>query len=497
MNRRFLVNILFSLFIFFTIVFSVSCMNKDEISTDPAYKLSFSTDTVIFDTIFSTIGSITKSLKVHNTNDKKVKISEIQLAKGQNSQYQLNIDGTPSSTVKDIEIAAGDSLFILIKVTIDPTQQNSPLIVSDSIMFFTNGNIQDIDLVAWGQDAHFIVGNKTIEGLRYPYTIIAGEGETVAWEDDKPYVIYGWAVIDSTGVLNVGPGCDIHFHQNSGLWVYKGGSIHVNGEKDSLVTFQGDRLEYDYRELPGQWDRIWINEGSVNNEFNYAVIKNGYIGIQLELTGEDMGNTLVLNNTIIENMSRWGLFTIASRVVAANCVFANCAENTLFLSVGGQYDFRHCTFADYWNLTIRQDPSFIVSNHLVVQNPEGGLQILQGDLVKAYFGNCIVYGNVEEEIILAKEEGTQFNYDFKNCLLKTTIDIANDPYFVDCIKNDDPLFIDYFVNNYRLDTLSPAIDYGSINVVDSALIDVEFDLDGNSRISDIAPDAGAYEFVPL
>ncbi len=136
------------------------------------------------------------------------------------------------------------------------------MIISDSIVFETNGNIQDVDLAAWGQDAHFFVGNKKIEGLSYPYIIVANEGETVTWEDDKPYVIYGWAVVDSTGILNIGPGCNIHFHQNSGLWVYRGGSIHVNGELDSVVTFQGDRLEMEYRDLPGQWDRIWINESS-------------------------------------------------------------------------------------------------------------------------------------------------------------------------------------------------------------------------------------------
>ncbi|MEZ5196222.1 MAG: choice-of-anchor Q domain-containing protein [Bacteroidales bacterium] len=280
------------------------------------------------------------------------------------------------------------------------------------------------------------------------------------------------------------------------MWVYKGGSIHVNGDKDSLVTFQGDRLEYDYRDLPGQWDRIWINEGSVNNEFNYAVIQNGFIGIQLELMSQDMGNTLVLNNTVIQNMSRWGLFTIASRVRAANSVFANCAENTLFLSVGGEYDFRHCTFADYWNHTIRQDPSFIVSNHLVVQSPEGGLQILQGDLIKAYFGNCIVYGNVEEEIILANEEGTLFNYEFENCILKTLLDISNDPFFIKCRKNADPLFVDYTENNYRIDTLSPAIDSGNPEIVNASLIDISLDPDGNSRVSDEAPDIGTYEFIP-
>lgn len=45
--------------------------------------------------------------------------------------------------------------------------------------------------------------------------------------------------------------------------------------------FQGARLDYDYREIAGQWDRIWINEGATSN-INYAEIKNAFIGLQLE-----------------------------------------------------------------------------------------------------------------------------------------------------------------------------------------------------------------------
>ncbi|OQX73151.1 MAG: hypothetical protein B6D61_12845 [Bacteroidetes bacterium 4484_249] len=465
-------------FIFIVLIFVLfgSCRKEDEISSEPSYKLEFSTDTIIFDTVFTTVGSTTRFLKIYNRNDKKVNISNIFLAEGTNSYYKVNIDGTPAVSLKDIELAAHDSLFIFIKVTIDPNQINSPLIVSDSLVFETNGNIQDVDLVAWGQDAHFFVGNKHIQGLSYPYIIVAEENETVDWIDDKPYVIYGWAVIDSTGILNIGPGVDIHFHQNSGLWVYRGGSIHVNGELDSVVTFQGDRLEYEYRDLPGQWDRIWINESSTNNEFNYAVIKNGFIGLQAETTIEDMGNTLILNNTIIKNMSRWGLFTIAYRVVSTNSVYANCAENTLFLSVGGSYDFRHCTFADYWNHSVRLDPSVIISNHLIVYDAEGNQIKLLGNLERAYFGNSIIYGNIEEEIILAKDEQVSFNYQFDNCILKTQTDISDPAFYINCKANDDPLFVDYYENDYRLDTLSPAIDIGSLEIINSSPIDISLDI---------------------
>ncbi len=467
-----------------------SCQKDEVISTEPSYKLAFSTDTVLFDTVFTTVGSSTKYLKVYNRNDQKISISNILLAEGNQSQYRINIDGAPAISLTNIEIPANDSIFIFIRVTVDPTSQNTPFILSDSIVFETNGNVQDVDLVAWGQDAHFIVGDQYLEGLSSKYKIIANEGETVNWEDDKQYVIYGWAVVDSTGILNIGPGCNIHFHQNSGLWIYRGGSIHVNGEKEGVVTFQGDRLDLSYQDLPGQWDRIWINEGSENNEFNYAVIKNGFIGLQAETTREDMENVLIMNNTIIQNMELIGLFSIAYRVLSTNSVYGNCGENTLVIVQGGAYDFRQCTFANYWSRTIRQGPSFILSN-----NQETNDTLRVGDL-NAYFGNCIIYGINDEEMILSNADSADFNYQFDHCILKTEMDISNTETYINCLQNEDPLFVDYTNHNFRIDTLSPAIDIGSPDVISSSQVNIEIDLDGNSRIADEGPDIGAYEFIP-
>lgn len=482
------------LMVFITMLTS-SCIKDIEPSDDPSYFLSFSSDTIVFDTVFTTIGSTTRYLKVYNHNDKPVNISNIMLAGGTSSQYSINIDGDPSTSVSNIEIKSGDSLYVFIKVTVDPTTINTPFVITDSVLFVTNGNLQDVDLAAWGQNARYYVGDKKIPGLSYPYTIIAEEGEITNWEDTLPIVIYGWGVVDSAAQLVIGPGVNVHFHQNSGLWIYRGGSIQVNGEADSLVTFQGDRLEYDFKDLPGQWDRIWINEGSVNNEFNYAVIKNGFIGLQAEITSEHMGNALVLNNTIIQNMSRWGLFTIAYDVVATNSLFVNCAQNTLFVTTGGNYDFRHCTFANYWNSSVRLDPSFTLSNNLIIPQADGSSVTLVGDL-NAYFGNCIIYGNRDEEMLYSDDESVAFNYVFDHCDLKTQMDLSDATHYITIQQNKDPKFVDYTIQNYRLDTLSPVSDFGSLEVINSSLIDITLDLDQNSRVTDIGPDLGAYEFIP-
>jgi hypothetical protein len=194
-------------------------------------------------------------------------------------------------------------------------------------------------------------------------------------------------------------------------------------------------------------------------------------------------------------MELYGLFSIAYRILSTNCVYGNCGENTLFIAVGGVYDFRHCTFANYWSRTIRQDPSFTLSNNLIVFDALGNPTTLIGDL-NAYFGNCIVYGFNSEEIRLSNEEQAAFNYIFDHGILKTEMDVSDTEKYINCLINEDPLFVDYNSHNFRIDTLSPAIDTGSIEVINNSLVNLDLDLDENSRISDEGPDLGAYEFIP-
>jgi hypothetical protein len=468
-----------------------SCRKDESISSDPSLKLSFSTDSVMFDTVFTTMGSVTKRLMVYNNNDHAVEITSVKLAGGSNSPYQVNIDGSSGTEVRNIEIGGNDSLFVFVRVTVDPVNDNLPLVVKDSVIFETNGNQQDVDLVAWGQDAHFIVGTKQSENLP-PYKIVAGEGENVHWPNDKPYVIVGYAVVDSLGFLTVDPGCRIHFYNNSGLWIYRDGGIQVNGTLEEPVTFQGVRLEEAYDDVPGQWDRIWINQSAADATFNYSVIKNATIGIQAETLLNNEGllvpgtNTLHLNNTQILNSLGWGIFTLYYHIEANNIVVANSGSSLLNLTTGGNYSFKNSTFANYWSDNVRKDPLLHLSDYYIYYSNNEQL-VYTGDVENAYFGDCIFYGNLDNEILLDKypESTSLFNYQFDYSLLK--LPDTTDANFTNCLFNLDPLFINYSFNDYHLDSLSPVRNMG-------IPMGNPYDLDGILRSE--TPDLGAYEWVP-
>ncbi len=485
MNLKRIIYHLTALSLLVVVVAGYSCQKKDVISSDSSISLGFSNDSVIFDTVFSSLGSASRQLMVYNTSGNRVRISNIQLEQGSQSAYRLNIDGEASNNYNDLEIAGGDSAYIFVKVTIDPNDQNNPYVVEDQIRFLTNGNEQSVKLVAWGQNAHYILADQQVGGLP-PFKVVADSLESIHWTNEKPYVVYGYAVIDSYGELIIEEGTRVHFHDKSGLWAYTDGVLKVYGTEENPVTFQGDRLEPYYADLPGQWDRIWLMEGraGVNHEIHNAVIKNGFIGIQAESFLNATQNKVVLHNVTIQNMQGIGLFSRLFAIEGSNLVIGNCGGYAMALTMGGYYDFKHSSIGNYWNYSVRNTPSLFLNNFI--------LDTLENVIpfhMDFTLSNSIIYGYNDDEFDTEMDGGADSLYFFDHCLLKTERETANGINYHN-ILNEDPLFLDPSINDYRIDTLSPAIGAGDPSI--SATI--PFDILGNPRAE--SSDLGAFQFVP-
>jgi hypothetical protein len=464
----------------FLLVITLFSCRKDKFIDDPGAKLDFSQDSILFDTVFTTVGSTTKRFKVYNPHQQPIRVDKIYLGKGNSSNFRLNVDGIPGRSFEEIDIPAEDSIYVFVEVTVDPTNQNSPLVIHDSIVFETNNNIQRVMLEAWGQDAYYHKPNVFPTNGFPPYSIIVPVGVNQVWTNDKPHVIYGYAVVDSAASLTIASGTQVHFHKNAGLWIYRFGSLKVNGQPGNPVVFQGDRLEPEYRDIPGQWDRIWINQGAVDNEINYAVIKNGFIGIQAErFLILDGTNKLKMNGVRIENMSGMGIYAINYNIEGYNNLVHNCATYTFAGTLGGGYRFDHCTFANYWDEETRDIPSILISNRNEVQDL---------DLDSAFFNNCILTGDLDNELELDSTGGSLFNYRFHKSIIKTTGSTANASHYSQVLNGADPMFNDIGTGNFHLNSISsPAANSGD------PLIIRPFDLDGEGRPQGPAPDLGCYE----
>ena len=452
-------------------IFLSSC-NKERYVTGPDVSLQFSLDTLYFDTIFTTVGSTTRSFTVHNPYDRTVKVGEIRLGGGASSPYRINVDGVQGPVVRDVEILPHDSLYIFVEVTIDPLGNNMPLLVQDSVLFLTNNSVQDIDLVAWGQDVHLIDGE------------IVG---TQTWPADKPYLVVHSMMVDTNAVLTIEKGVLVYSHFNSTIYV--AGRLVVEGTVEEPVIFSGDRLEGMYDDIPGQWSGIYFLNGSNGNRLEYVIIKNGIYGVHLgNLYTMDPPPDLHIANTIIEHMNWAGISSVGAAIEAENCVIADCGYYALTLTSGGDYRFIHCTVGNYWSWSNRTTPSVVVSDYYILNDTA----VFRGELRRAEFLNSIVYGDKEDEFVVAPwQEGDTLNFLLDHVLLrkKEGEGPPDTMHYHSVWLNHDPGFVSVWDYDFHPDSLSFALDRGDPVFGEM----VPYDLEGHDRMADGKPDLGAYE----
>ncbi|MFP4690887.1 MAG: hypothetical protein ACLFMU_03145 [Bacteroidales bacterium] len=460
-----------------------SCRD-DGFDTDPSIELDFSQDSLLFDTVFTTRGSSTRSFKVYNNHNRRVRINSVSLAGGPASYYRMNVDGRSGTHIEDVEIEASDSLYIFVEVTVDPVNQELPLTITDSIVFNVNQDIRDVKLVTWGQDARFIHPNYTDPESGIEYHIIDSDTE---WTAGLPYVVYGQAVVAPEATLRIREGARIHMHNNASLIFLGRSTLKVEGTAEHPVTIQGDRLESFYRDQPGQWGRIWLTATSRDHEIEHAVIKNGTVGLHVDTLGSAVDPTLTLRNTQIRNMQLTGLLAQGSYVEAENTAITNCGQHAMVLALGGRYDFRHLTVANYYNTDVRDTPSVMINNFY--EDLDGNVQLRPFE--RLYFGNSIIYGNNREEIGFNLYEETAVDFTFDHCLIRATELDTSSSAFINTLVNEDPLFNNNEIPDFRLTEESPAIGEGKPEIGSG----IPYDLFGNERL--LPPDIGALQYVPI
>ena len=408
--------------------FSLSCEKENYVGENEV-KLEFSVDTVAFDTLFTTIGSTTRQVKVYNRSNRDVVIGSITLADGRQSPFRLNVDGDTSMVARNVEIMVGDSIFIFIQANLRyDTIHTLPFVVSDAIMF-SNG--QRLPVSAWGRNAVY---------HRAPAGSWVHVIDCDNWDHSRPHVFLDTAAIDSTFTLTLNAGEELYFANNAMLLVWRDGRLVVNGTADNPVVFTSLRHDGWYSFLPGQWSCVLFYNGSTGNVIDHAVVENGTGGLRAMYGAE-----VTVSNTVVRNMSDCGLIGQGCAMTGTNLLVYDCMTSFLVMD-GGNYSFTGCTFADYWRYSTRSLQSVVLTNYIL--NSDGSVAST-GDLVAANFTDCIIYGTYGEgEFLAAGIEGVQLNYSLTHCLVK-----GGD-------WDEDPMFEDVENDNYRLRDGSPAAGIG-------------------------------------
>lgn len=476
------------------VVFS-SC-RKDE-----NFKLSdsnfiISQDTLLFDTVFTTIGSATKRVKIFNLEADPILV-DVSLGQGESSPFRMNVDGYQGHNLRDIQISGGDSIYVFMEVTVDPDQPltSSPFVLEDDLFISQTGVSKSMKLIAWGQNANYISQRGQIRGL-------ACNSGTVTFSDDKPYVIYGILIIDSCELI-IPAGTSVYIHggvvvqpdfvYNDGqIIVFPNGKLTINGTVDDPVIFQGDRLEPEYEEIPAQWVGIRLWPTSKSNYINHALIKNSILGILV-----DSAASLKIENTEIRNTSGANIIGIHSQIEGNNLLLHSSGSYNLQLTYGGDYTFNYSTLVSQSS----QREALYVNNYKCTDLQNDPLCQFAVDLYRSNIDitNSIIHGPTQDEINLddytRMEEPNQLNFLFENCIVRVDEILDTDAYpnfFDNCISclnalPNDTLFRLSEENDYRLDTISIA------EMRAMPITNISSDILGYPR-DPSAPDIGCYEF---
>lgn len=465
-----IVNFCLFLVFIFLLSLSTSCRKDFDFQSQPDVALQFSKDTIFLDTIFTQSNSETYLLKVYNPSNQDISLSQVYLNQRENSSFRINLDGMPGFEFFEVPLRAKDSLMVFVEVAVGHSNQN---MIEEDELVFTDSQ-QGVKLLAMVEEARYYYPENGEEFIFI--------NQNTHWSNDISHVIYGNLKVDNAD-LNIEEGTKVYFHQNSGLIIENGGSLNLNGSLESPILLRGNRHDARYDSLPKQWNQIQVIDANLNS--NYAIVKGGVHGFQLE------NSVANIENTQIYNMSSSGIFAKSSEILAKNLVISDAGDAGINIENGGNYEFYFVSIATNWRTGLAgiHGPNVPVylSNSSVNENGEESFYPLN-----ATFANAIFYGRYQNGVYLDQNDEADFQYKFYHCLIKNDntneINYLNDVNFIQPII-DSPFFKStiFSQQDLRLEDDSPARNAGDSSFNHFAPTDIQGLTRGNT------PNLGAYE----
>ncbi len=459
----------YRIYVLFGLLFLLNACIKSPEFTQNA-KLEISADTVFFDTVFTRQPqtgtypiSVTKLLSIKNTSDLWVK-ANFYIAGGDQSPYQINIDGISGNRIDNMEIAPQDSVFLFVQCRLQANNETLPILVLDSLIASVGTQSSKLILAAYGWDAHYvkdsIIPNNTI------------------WNDmSKPYVIINGAYVASNSKFTIEKGVKVYASARTGLYVF--GQLDLKGTAQDRIEFRGDKPIAATQNLPNQWYGIYFAPGGIGN-IEYTDISNAIVGLRTD--SQALGNNpcLMLKNTKIQYCGQACLIGVSAAISAENCLFADAGSYTFLGYFGGNYSFNHCTFADHSYFTNRNSGHFGLTNTL----RDGNGYLLGTHPLAIAIKNSIIWGYKTEEMALDASDQNTFTVANQGFNLFKTADELKLFQESTSLFNQNPNFTNTNKGDYTLEAGSKAVNKVSP-------ISLSNDLLGNPRTD--PADIGAYE----
>lgn len=398
----------------------IAC-SDDSFSVSPENRLTFESDTLSLDTIFSTIPSPSKQLKAYNFTGKGLRIANVRLASGNQTGFRVNVNGTYLSPevgyqVSDMALRKGDSLRIFVEMTSRTQKAYEPKRVEDNLVFtLESGVTQSVNLNAWSWDAYVL------------RNLVINQDTTIANTNGMPVVIYDTIRVNENATLTIAPATTLYFHGGAGIDVR--GTLYAKGAQDNEITMRCDRLDrmvsnLMYDNNPGQWGGIRLRPESYDNVFEYIDIHSGTTGILCDSATDNTRQKASLSNVTIHNMKQNGIYAVNSKIDIHNTQISNCQDTCAYF-LGGNIDINGSTIVQYYPFDANRGPALAMANTTVADTTiVYPLSIrVKNSMVKGYADDVILwsYGG--------RNTTEPLDVRFENSLLRTVMPTDKDSVF--------------------------------------------------------------------
>ena len=456
-----------------------ACDKDDSFSTSQSSRLTFETDTLTLDTVFSKTSSSGYTFWFFNNSGDGIRLSEVKLDKGNQTGFRVNVDGADLTSngykLTDLELRKGDSIRVFVEYTPSETGMEDPQLMEDNLTFTLESGVrQSVNLRAWAWDA-ITLNNAVVSN---DSTINAG----------RPVVVYGGITVKEGATLTLAPGVTLYFHDDAGIDVY--GTLIAEGTADSLVTLRCDRIDKMFNNLPydllsGRWQGITFHDTSFDNSLVYADIHSAINGIVAQDSLLSDKEKLYMYSSKVTNNSGYGVALANVRASIINSLIADAGTYCLYVG-GGYTDINACTLAQFYYYSAERMAALYFED--TDETPLGNFEV----------SNSIITGYSDDELFFGSSEGrenSQFKFD--HCLINTPA--TDDERMTDIIyeeeedttsareKNFVKVNVEYR-SDYHLSEVSKAINAGN-----AATMPI-YDLEGKEREN---ADIGAYRYKQI
>ena len=411
--------------------------------------LTFGTDTLKMDTVFSRSASSTYGFWVYNHNSKGLRLSNVRLSRGNQTGFRVNVDGSyldnsNGSQVNNLEIRRNDSILVFVELTPSDARQLEPRLVEDDLVFsLESGNVQKVNLRALAWDAE-----------RWDHLTIQRDTTITS---ARPVIVFGPLTVAS-GVTLTLKNTTLYFHGQAGI------DVHGTLVTDSCLM-RGDRLDRMFSYLPydrvsGQWGGLRFYKTSTRNVLTDTEIRNtGDYAIMCDsaaIVADEL--RLDLLRCTIHNGEGTGLASRNANVRLQACQISNMGGECVSI-VGGQAQIHRCTLAQFYPFDGNRGAALLFTDSLPLQH-----LLCDSSIITGYAGD-VVRG-------IRTDTTHVFEYQFMHSLLRTPkVQTADSVRFSDIIwetPNDSIQGTRHFrlideenlIYDFHLDSLSTAKGLG-------------------------------------